>query len=91
MEYLLSLLGKDQETITEDIKELAANAEKVKSQSNEIDKLFGDIDESKEEINYLHNKLESKRNLVDDLECELEKKDDQIYKLNDSIQEILKT
>ena len=31
MDYLMSLVGKDQETITEAIKDLAANYEKVKA------------------------------------------------------------
>ena len=44
MDYLLSLVGKDQETITELIKELAENAEKVKLQEKQIDDLKSEID-----------------------------------------------
>ena len=32
MDYLMSLVGKDQETITEAIKEMAENVDKVKNQ-----------------------------------------------------------
>ena len=35
MDYLLSLVGKDQEIITEAIKELAENCEKVKALEKE--------------------------------------------------------
>ena len=35
MDYLLSLVGKDQETITEAIKEIAENSEKFKALENE--------------------------------------------------------
>ena len=37
MDYILSLVGKDQETITEAIKKLAKNRKKVKVQEKEID------------------------------------------------------
>ena len=36
MDFLLSLVGKEQETITEAIKEMAENTEKVKIQEKEI-------------------------------------------------------
>ena len=44
MDYLLSLVGKDQGTITEAIKELAENAEKVKLQEKQIEDLKSEID-----------------------------------------------
>ena len=37
MDYMLSLVGKDQDTIVEAIKELAENSEKLKLQEKEID------------------------------------------------------
>ena len=39
MDFLFSLVGQDQDTITEAIKELAENADKVKLQEKEIEKL----------------------------------------------------
>ena len=81
MDYLLSLVGKDQDTITDAIKELAENGERVKLQEKEIEKLHDDIDESKEEVHYLRNKLENKRDIIDDLENEIDKKDDEYKKI----------
>ena len=60
MDYLLSLVGKDQKTIIEAIKELANNAEKVKIQEEKINDLQSDLEENKEEIHYLKNKLNQK-------------------------------
>ena len=45
MDYILSLVGKDQETITQEITELAENAEKVKLKEKEIDEVKSEIDE----------------------------------------------
>ena len=56
MEYLVSLVGKDQDTITEAIKELAENSVKVKALEKENCDLHNELDESKEEIHYLKNK-----------------------------------
>ena len=42
MEYLLSLVGKDQDTITEAIKEMAENVEQVKNQEKEMDELHNE-------------------------------------------------
>ena len=39
MDYLMSLVGKDQETIFDAIKEIAENVEKVKTQEKEINEL----------------------------------------------------
>ena len=69
MEYLLSLVGKDQEKITEAIKYLAENSVKVKALEKENGDLLNELDESKEEIHYLTNKLD----LIEDMEHEIEK------------------
>jgi predicted RNase H-like nuclease (RuvC/YqgF family) len=76
MEYILSLVGKDQETITEAIKNLAENAEKVKKLEMENSDLHIELEESKEEIHYLKNKLNQKYDLVEDLEHELDKNEE---------------
>ena len=60
MDYLLSLVGQDQDTIVDAIKDLAANAEKVKDQENHIKELNNKLDDHKEEIQYLKNKLDQK-------------------------------
>ena len=85
MDYLLSLVGKDQETITNAIKDLAENAEKVKLQELEITYLHDKVDEHKEEVHYLKNKLNMKRDIIDDLEHEMEKKDIQIDSINEDL------
>ena len=74
----MSLVGKDQETIVEAFKALAANAEKVKAQDIEIERLYSDLDILKEENHYLKNKLDYKRDVIEDLEQEIEKKDDEV-------------
>ena len=68
MDYLLSLVGKDQDTIVDAIKDLAANAEKVKGLENEINKLSNELEKDKEEIHYLKSKLDQKYDLVDEME-----------------------
>jgi chromosome segregation ATPase len=73
MDYLLSLVGKDQDTIIDAIKDLAANAEKVKSQEVEVKELNEKLDENKEEIHYLKNKLDQKYDVIDDIENDLDK------------------
>ena len=72
MDYLLSLVGKDQDTIVDAIKDLAENAEKVKAQEVEIKELYDKLDENKEEIHYLANKLDQKYDVIDDMENELD-------------------
>ena len=72
MDYLLSLVRKDQETITEAIKELAENAEKVKIKETEIDDLQSEMVEAKEEIHYLKTKLDQKFDIID-MELRLDK------------------
>ena len=47
IEYLMSLVGKDQDTITEAIKELSENSEKVKKQEKEIDDMQSELVEAK--------------------------------------------
>ena len=76
MDYLLSLVGKDQETITEAIKELAKNAEKVKIQEEKINDLQSELEDNKKEIHYLKNKLNQKYDLIEDMEYEIEKSED---------------
>ena len=66
MDYLLSLVGKDQDTIVAAIKDLAENAEKVKDQENEIKELNSKLDDHKEEVHYLKNKLDHKYDLIED-------------------------
>ena len=56
----MSLVGKDQETIVDAIKEMAENREKVKFQEQEIDDLKNEVDEAKEQIHYLKNKIDKK-------------------------------
>ena len=76
MDYLLSLVGKDQDTIVEAIKELAQNGEKVKIQDKEIDDLKCELEEGKEEIHYLKNKLDQKYDSIEDLEHDLDQLDE---------------
>lgn len=85
MDYLYSLVGKDQETITEAIKELAANAEKVKNQEKEIDDLKCQIDESNEEMHYLKRKLDQKYDFIEDMENEMEKNEEKYIKSNEEL------
>ena len=68
MDYLLSLIGKDEATIVDAIKDLAANSEKVKAQEIEIKELFNTIDDNKEEVHFLKNKLDQKYDFIEDLE-----------------------
>ena len=81
MDYLMSLVGKDQETITEAIKELAENCEKVKTLEKENSDMHSELKEANDEIHYLKNKLNQKYDMLDDLEHELDKSEE---KLKDS-------
>ena len=81
MDYLFSLVGKDQETITQAIKELAENSEKVKCQEKEIKQLDVECEEIKEEVHYLRNKIELKRDIFIDLEHEGENKSEELNKI----------
>ena len=85
MDYLLSLVGKDQETITEAIKELAENTKKVKMPEKEIDDLQSEFVVAKEEIHYLHNKLDTEQDMIEDMEHDL----DEYEKKSKEAQEIL--
>ena len=58
MDYLLSLVGKDQDTIVDAIKDVAKNAEKVKAQELEIKELINKLDKDKKEKHYMKNKLD---------------------------------
>jgi chromosome segregation ATPase len=71
MDYLLSLVGQDQDTITEAIKVLAENAEKVKVQDKEIGDLNLELEEAKEEIHHLKKKVDKKYDVIEDLEHEI--------------------
>ena len=75
MDYLLSLVGKDQDTIVDAIKDLAANAEKVKGLENEINKLSNELEKDKEEILYLKSKLDQMYDIIDNMENELDQID----------------
>ena len=57
----MSLVGKDQETITQAIKDLAENFEKVKIQEKKIENLIDENDNLKEENYNLNNKLKYER------------------------------
>ena len=81
----MSLVGKDQETITEAIKELAENTKKVKIPEKEIDDLQSEFVVAKEEIHYLHNKLDTKYDMIEDMEHDL----DEYEKKSKEAQEIL--
>jgi cell shape-determining protein MreC len=63
MEYLLSLVGKDQETIKEAIKELAENSVKVKALKKENSDLHDEL---------VGSKIDQKYDLIEDMECEME-------------------
>ena len=86
MEYLLSLVGKDQETITEAIKELAENSEKVKALEKQNGDLHSELEESKDEVHYLKNKLNQKYNMLDDLEHELDRNEEKLKDSNKQIE-----
>ena len=81
MEALMSLVGKDEETIVEALKALAGNGIKVKDQEEEIKSLCNDLEKLKEENHYLKNKMDYKRDIIDDLENILDKKDDEIKQI----------
>jgi chromosome segregation ATPase len=78
MDYLLSLVGKDQDTIVDAIKDLAENSEKVKLQEKEINNLKSEIDDAKEEIHYLRNKLDQKYDLIEEHEIDKTESDEQV-------------
>ena len=78
MDYLLSLVGQDQDTIVEAIKDLAENKERVMKQEKEINDLQSELEEHKEEIHYLKNKLDQKYDTIEDLEHDLDQMDDKL-------------
>ena len=73
MDYLQSLVGKDEETIVDAIKEMAENVEKVQVQAKEIDELNNKLEDNKEEIHYLKRKVDQKYDIIEDVEDELDK------------------
>jgi septal ring factor EnvC (AmiA/AmiB activator) len=73
MGYLMSLVGKDQENITEAIKEMAENVENIKNQEKEITDLLSELDEEKDKIQYLQSKLNQKYDIIEDMECNLDR------------------
>ena len=85
MDYLLSLVGQDQDTIVNAIKDLVSNAEKVKDQENQIKELNNKLDDHKEEIQYLKNKLDQKYDLIEDLEQDLDKTEEKVKAANDEL------
>ena len=73
MEKLMkSLLGKDEEHILETLQSMIKDRENVKDQEEKIKTLEIELEESKQEIHYLTNKLEHKRDVIHDIEHDLE-------------------
>jgi chromosome segregation ATPase len=85
MDYLLSLVGKDEETILEAMKEMVENVDKVKNKEKEIYELNDRLEDHTEEIHFLRNKLDQKRNVIEDMENELEKIDEKYKKAKDDL------
>ena len=75
MDYFMSLVGKDQETITQAIKDLAENFEKVKLQENKIENLDAENDALKEEVYDLRNKLKYEREMNNELGEDIKRKE----------------
>ena len=74
MEALMkSLLGKDESFVLERLQNMIKNEEKFKEQEESIRTLESEVLDSKEEIQYLRNKLDQKCDTIDDLEQEIEK------------------
>ena len=86
MDYLMSLVGKDQETIVDAIKEMAENVEKVKNQENEMEELNNELENHKEEIHYLRNKVDQKRDVIEDMENELDKIEEKYKKAKNELE-----
>jgi len=73
METLMkSLLGKDEQHIVSTLQSLVNDGENFKAQKEIVKKLECELEESKEEIHYLENRLNQKRNVIDDIEHDLE-------------------
>ena len=85
MDYLLSLVGKDEETILDAMKEMVENVDKVKNREKEIDELNNKLEDHTEEIYYLRNKLDQKRNVIEEMENESEKIDEKYKKAKDDL------
>ena len=85
MDYLLSLVGKDEETILDAMKEMVENVDKVKNKEKEIDELNNKLEDHTEEIYYLRNKLDQKRNVIEEMENESEKIDEKYKKAKDDL------
>jgi septal ring factor EnvC (AmiA/AmiB activator) len=74
MEALMkSLLGKDESFVLDRLQDMMKNEEKVKEQEEIIRSLESEVLDSKEETQYLRNKLDQKGDTIDDLEQEIEK------------------
>ena len=86
MEYLQSLVGKDQETITNAIKEMAENTQKVKIQEKKITDLQTELLENRDEIHYLKNKINQKYDMIDDMEHDLDKNKEELKDLKKQIE-----
>ena len=65
MDYFMSLVGKDGETIVDAIKEMADNVEKFTAQEKEMKKLYNKLDDNKEKINYLSNKVDQNWDIIE--------------------------
>ena len=67
-----SMLGKNEQHIVATLQSLIKDGENFKAQEEIVKKLESELEESKEEIHYLKNKVEHKRDVIDDLEHDLE-------------------
>ena len=59
------VIGNDQETTVESLKQLAENGEEGKHQEKEIKRILDELEDSKEEIHYLKNELEHNNDVID--------------------------
>jgi chromosome segregation ATPase len=82
----MSLVGKDQETITEAIKEMAENVENVKKQEKEINDLHSELDDAKDKIHYLESKLNQKYDIIEDMEWDLDRADEKFKDVEKQLQ-----
>ena len=85
MDYLMSLLGKDQETVVEALKTLAENGERLKVTEKELEEVKIEIEDLKDEnqqnqkkIKDLKDDLHYERNFNEDLETDLKKAERQV-------------
>ena len=74
MEALIeSMLGRDENFILEKLQSLIKSEETVKDQRKEMEILYSDLENYREDNHYLKNKLDNKRDIIDDMEVELDR------------------